>query len=677
MNNDVIMKKTFLPKTIRWTFYSGFVFLIIMSLLRFVFVNYFSAPASADNNLTSSYILGFRYDLRYVTIVMMITLLFSYIKPLNPFDKKLGKKIAIITWMLFSSLLLFFYTADFIHYAYVHQRLNASILSYIDNPLISMQMMWQSYSIITIIIIFLVVEWVLYKFISFTYQLSDKYERTGSQFKNIIIQTIFFIILLYAAIGNIIYKGGQYPLRWSNAYSLGSDYKANVALNPMQSFFSTLNFRSSKIDTDLIKKNYSVIADYLAIPSNEQDAQNLQFARIHNPVNNNLEASTIKNVVLVICESFSAYKSSMMGNPLNTTPYFNDLKKQGVYFNRAFSPAYGTARGVWAVLTGTPDVLEGKTSSRNPLAVDQHSIIADFKNYEKYYFLGGSASWANIRGVLTNNISDLKIFEQGSYQSSEIDVWGISDKNLFLEANKTLSKNTKPFFAIIQTADNHRPYTIPAEDLKVFVKKTVPKDSLLKFGFENNEEYNAFRYTDFCIEQFIEAAKKEKYFNETLFVFIGDHGIKGDAGTMLPKSFTEQGLTNMHVPLLFYAPSILQPKEYSIPVSQLDVLPSIASLCNIPYTNTTMGKNVFITVQQKDNAIFLYDDFNQQIGVLNNEFYYGYQLKNPSKPIFESALNNEVVKNDSVQKQMDILTKTIYETAKYMLIHNQKLNIKK
>ena len=677
MNNDVIMKKTFLPKTIRWTFYSGFVFLIIMSLLRFSFVKSFSAPANSDNNLTASYILGFRYDLRYVAIVMMVTLLFSYTKPLNPFDKKLGKQIAIITWMLFSTLLLFFYTSDFIHYAYVHQRLNASILSYIDNPLISMQMMWQSYPIITIIIIFLVVEWVLYKFISFTYQLSDKYERTGSQFKNIIIQTIFFIILLYAAIGNIIYKGGQYPLRWSNAYSLGSDYKANVALNPMQSFFSTLNFRSSKIDTDLIKKNYSVIADYLAIPSNEQDAQNLQFARIYNPVNNNLEASTIKNVVLVICESFSAYKSSMMGNPLNTTPYFNDMKKQGVYFNRAFSPAYGTARGVWAVLTGTPDVLEGKTSSRNPLAVDQHSIIADFKNYEKYYFLGGSASWANIRGVLTNNISDLKIFEQGSYQSSEIDVWGISDKNLFLEANKTLSKNTKPFFAIIQTADNHRPYTIPAEDLKVFVKKTVPKDSLLKFGFENNEEYNAFRYTDFCIEQFIEAAKKEKYFNETLFVFIGDHGIKGDAGTMLPKSFTEQGLTNMHVPLLFYAPSILQPKEYSIPVSQLDVLPSIASLCNIPYTNTTMGKNVFITVQQKDNAIFLYDDFNQQIGVLNNEFYYGYQLKNPSKPIFESALNNEVVKNDSVQKQMDILTKTIYETAKYMLIHNQKLNIKK
>ena len=671
------MKKTFLPKTIRWTLFLGFTFLIIMSLLRFIFVHRFAAPVSSDNDLNASYILGIRYDLRYVAIIMMLILLISYFKALDPFTKKLGKKIAIIFWMLFSTLLLFFYTTDFIHYAYVHQRLNASILSYIDNPLISMQMMWQSYPIISIIVVFLILEWVLYKFISFTYQLSDKYERTGSKIKNIITQAVFFIILLYSAIGNIIYEGGQYPLRWSDAYSLGSDYKANVALNPMQSFFSTLNFRSSKIDTDLIKKNYTVIADYLAMPSNEQDAQNLQFTRVVSPVVANLEASKIKNVVLVICESFSAYKSSMMGNPLNTTPYFNAMKKQGVYFNRAFSPAYGTARGVWAVLTGTPDILEGKTSSRNPLAVDQHTIISDFKNYEKYYFLGGSASWANIRGVLTNNISDLKIVEQGSYQSSEINVWGISDKDLFLEANKTLSKNTKPFFAIIQTADNHRPYTIPAEDLKVFVKKTVPKDSLLKFGFENNDEYNAFRYTDFCIEQFIEAAKKEKYFNETLFVFVGDHGIKGDAGSMLPTSFTEQGLTNMHVPLLFYAPSILQPKEYSIPVSQVDVMPSIASICNIPYTNTTMGKNVFNTVQQNNNAIFLYDDFNQQIGVLNNEYYYGYQLKNPSKPIFESVVNNNIVKNDSVQKQMDILTKTMYETSKYMLIHNQKLPIKK
>jgi len=670
------MKKTFLSKTIIWTLLSGFFFLLVMTLLRIVFVYRFKAPVSGDNILGAAYRLGFRYDLRYVTIVMLLILLFSFIKPVHPFKQNLGKKLGKIIWMIFGTLLLFFYMADFIHYAYVHQRLNASILSYIDNPLISLQMMWQSYPIFLIGLIFLLIEFILFKLISFTYAFSNKYESSNSKIKNIFLQIIFFLVLIYSAIGNIVYSGGQYPLRWSDAYSLGTDYKANVALNPMQSFFSTLNFRSAKIDTNLIKNNYGLLANYLSIPSNQQNANSFQFSRINSPLAYDTTGPKIKNVVLVICESFSAYKSSMMGNPLNTTPYFNEMKKQGVYFNRAFSPAYGTARGVWAILTGTPDILEGKTSSRNPLAVDQHSIMSEFKNFEKYYFLGGSTSWANIRGVLNNNISDLKIVEQGSYQSSEINVWGISDKDLFLEANKTLSKNTNPFFAIIQTADNHRPYTIPAEDLKIFKKKNVSKDSLLKFGFENNDEYNAFRYTDFCIEQFIEAAKKEKYFNETLFVFIGDHGIKGDAGNMLPKSFTEQGLTNMHIPFLFYAPKILKAKEYSMPVSQVDVMPSIASLCNIPYTNTTMGKNVFTTVQQNNNTIFLYDDFNQQIGVLNKDYYYGYQLKNPNKPIFESVVNNEPVKNDSIQKQMDQFTKTIYETTKYLLIHNQKFPIK-
>ncbi len=664
------MKKNFLPISILWTCMLGLIYLVVMSVLRYIFVYRFEAPISTDNNLNAAYILGARFDFRYVSLVILLIMILSYFKKLHPFQSKLGKKISFTIWIIFSTFLLIFYTADFIHYAYVHQRLNASILSYIENPIISLQMMWQSYPIILILLIFVAIEWGFFLIISYTHHLLDGFKSTVTGWKKTSIHILFFILLIYSAIGNIIYQGGQYPLRWSDAYSLGNDYKANVALNPMQSFFSSLNFRSSSIDTAFIKKNYSLLSTYLEIPLHEQNVQNLQFSR--KSYVQDKEVSKIKNVVLVICESFSAYKSSMVGNPLNTTPYFNEMKKQGVYFNRAFSPAYGTARGVWAIITGIPDILEGKTSSRNPLAVDQHTIISDFKNFEKFYFLGGSTSWANIRGVLTNNISDLKIYEQGKYQSSEINVWGISDKNLFIEANKTLSKNTKPFFAIIQTADNHRPYTIPTEDLKVFVKKTVSKDSLVRFGFENNEEYNAFRYTDFCIEQFIEAAKKEKYFNETLFVFIGDHGIKGDAGMMLPKVFTEQGLTNMHIPFLFYAPSLLTPKEYNIPVSQIDVMPSIAALCNISYTNTTLGKNVFNTIKQNNNTIFLYDDFNQQIGVLNNEYYYGYALKNKQKPIFESVQNNAVVKNDSLMTQMHLLTKIFYETSKYMLVHNQK-----
>jgi phosphoglycerol transferase MdoB-like AlkP superfamily enzyme len=136
----------------------------------------------------------------------------------------------------------------------------------------------------------------------------------------------------------------------------------------------------------------------------------------------------------------------MCGNPLNTTPYFNELCKQGVFFKNCFSPAYGTARGVWAIITGIPDVTTNKTASRNPNLVDQQTVLNDIKGYEKFYFIGGSASWANIRGLLTGNINNLHLYEQEDYRSAKVDVWGISDKNLFLEASRILKKETTPFY---------------------------------------------------------------------------------------------------------------------------------------------------------------------------------------------------------------------------------------
>ena len=655
-----------------WNLILGFCFLILMSLSRIATAIVFKAPASEMSSNWEAYFLGFRYDLRYVGIIMMMVFIVGLFKKTNPFSNPKAKKWMVGIWMFFSFTLFILYATDFVHFAYLHQRLNASILTYLENLSISTQMMWQSYPVIKIIIGFFICMYLLYKFILFIYQKVAII--TTNTKSNLVTNIIFFLLFAYCIVGNIVYTGGQYPLRWSNAYTLGSDYKANLALNPFQSFFSTMDFRNSKVDMEMLHENYDLISDYLQIPIEQRNNKTLNFKRSYTPNQNDSLGNQIKNVVLVICESFSMYKSSLIENPLNATPYFKQMTKSGVFFNRAFSPAYGTARGVWATLTGIPDVQQGKTSSRNPLAVDQHTIITDFKQHEKFYFLGGSASWANIRGVLTNNISDLTIYEQGKYNAKEVDVWGISDHDLFIEANHILKEKTKPFFAIIQTADNHRPYTIPKNDLKQFQKRKVPNDSLRQHGFENNDEFNAFRYTDFCIEQFIESAKKEPYFKNTLFVFVGDHGIKGDAGEMLPRVFSDNGLTNMHVPLLFYAPFILKAQTYTTPVSQIDVLPSIASLTNIAYTNTTLGRNVFSLIQKSDtNEIFLFDDFANAIGLYNNSRYVGFPIKDDKNIKYKSTMDNQVVKIDSVAIRMKNKTSLIYETSKYMLTHNKKM----
>jgi hypothetical protein len=49
--------------------------------------------------------------------------------------------------------------------------------------------------------------------------------------------------------------------------------------------------------------------------------------------------------VVVLCESFSGYKSSMWGNPLDPTPYFATLARDGVFFDNCFTRHFGTARG--------------------------------------------------------------------------------------------------------------------------------------------------------------------------------------------------------------------------------------------------------------------------------------------------------------------------------------------
>jgi phosphoglycerol transferase MdoB-like AlkP superfamily enzyme len=390
--------------------------------------------------------------------------------------------------------------------------------------------------------------------------------------------------------------------------------------------------------------------------------------------------TTPPNIVMVICESFSAYKSSMWGNPLNTTPYFNELCKQGIFFKNCFSPAYGTARGVWAIVTGIPDVTVIKTASRDPNLVDQQTVLNDIKGYEKFYFIGGSTSWANIRGVLTGNIKDLHLYEQEDYKSSPLNVWGISDKNLFLETNNVLKKQAKPFFAIIQTADNHRPYTIPSED-KPFLKfRNLPKDTLEKYGFWSNEELDAYTYMDYTYKSFFAAAAKEKYFNNTIFVFVGDHGIRGNAGDMMPKVWTEHGLTVQHVPLLFYAPSLLKPQVIERKVSQVDIIPSIASLANLPVSNTTLGRSFFPNLPFTDsndlrNHAFLFDPDQKLIGVVNEKYYYEYNMGTKKEAVYSLLNNNPLPPGEpdtDLLNQLRNLTMGYYETSRYMLSNNKK-----
>ncbi|MBC7934911.1 MAG: sulfatase-like hydrolase/transferase [Rhizobacter sp.] len=653
-----------LPKLLRWIISTILLLLVLMFLYRFLFFYTYGTPGRSLPG--SAILLGLRYDARIVSVIGIAMLLLSLFPFFNPFKNRIAKKIWPIILTIIFCIFLFAYVADFYHYDYLKERLNASVLGYLEDAAISFGMMRQSYPIVTISIILIILLLAYWWLAKRMIQKIDKAERTVTR-KNI---KWYFIPAVLIMGGLVFGRLNQYPLRWSDAFSLGDDFKAHTALNPFQTFLSSLKFKNATYDLNKVKEYYPAMAQYFGVDN--PDINSLNFNRA---VNFPDSSAAKTNVVVIICESFSAYKSSMFGNRLNPTPYFNQLSGQGVFFERCFTPAFGTARGVWATITGIPDVQYPITSSRNPAAVNQHSIMNDFTAYDKFYFLGGSTSWANIRGVLDNNIDRLKIFEEDSFDAARVDVWGISDKSLFLAANKEFSKQTKPFIAVIQTAGNHRPYTIPSEDLPEFKMATFPEDSLRNNSFISNAELNAFRYADFSMQKFIEAAKKEKYFDNTVFVFVGDHGLIGDAGTHFPVSFTKQGIGSEHVPLLFYSPKLLQPKKVLNVCSQLDVLPSAAYIARQNHTNTTMGKNLFDTSDSTERFAFIADPNTTNVGVVSNEYYWGRNIKTKEKFFVSVVNNNPVAKNtftDSISGKLEKMTGAWYETSKYLLLNNKK-----
>ncbi len=664
------MQKIIHSRFIRWIILNGVFYLLLLSLFRFIF--HLSFVPAGEKNVLAAFGMGFRYDARVVAIFLLISFLAVLLFFLRPFTQPLSSKLLLIFSRFFGLLIILVYTFDFFHFVYLRQRLNASILSYAEDAKISSNMVWESYPVIKIFLgwiicfagIFFVTRYLYRKCLS----LPEKVAK-----KNLVISyTISFLVIALAIYG----RANMFPLRWSDAYRLNSEYKASLALNPFQSFASSLKFRNAGFDRQKTKQYYSLVAEQLGVTN--QDTTTLNFLRT--TIKNDSAIVNRPNIVLVICESFAAYKSSMWGNPLNTTPYFNELCKKGIFFKNCFSPAYGTARGVWAIITGIPDVCDIKTASRNPSLVDQQTILNFIPDYNKYYFIGGSASWANIRGVLTDNIKGLRLYEQEDYKASAINVWGISDKDLFLEANEKFKQQTSPFFAVIQTADNHRPYTIPEEDLPFIKLRNFPTDTLEKYGFWSNEELNEYAYTEHTFKTFFEAAEKEKYFKNTIFVFVGDHGLKGNATALFPKVWTEEALTSHHVPLLYYAPFLLKPQVIERKVSQVDIMPGIAFLAGLPVNNTTMGRNIFLNPSLTDsndisNHTFIIQPDNQLVGLITGKYYYQYNLGSNTEKIFSLLNNNPLPPGEPTtifRQQMHDLTLGYYEIARYMLFNNKK-----
>ncbi len=353
------------PKTIQWIVKLFFIYLCIFTAFRIATVICFKPEATGVFELLPAFWLGLKYDLRWISFILFPIAIFSVYPKFSPFHSERLKKFWTIYLGIVTLLVLFFYGADFGQFAYINARLNADALIFAEDPQESLQMVWQSYPVVWILIgLFGAVLMVIWMF---------RRTHVGVEGKNINVHKFEYRRRWHLA-GLLLLGWFMYgfltarPLNFFRAFNLNDEFKSNLALNPLQNFFTTLRFRDPDYNTRA-KEYYPRMVDFLNLENGVTKSKN--YTRLIHPGSKALESQP--NIVLVICESFSMYKSSMSGNPLNSTPYFDGLTKNGIFFERCFSPTFGTARGVFATLTGIPDVQLCKFATRNEASVNQRT----------------------------------------------------------------------------------------------------------------------------------------------------------------------------------------------------------------------------------------------------------------------------------------------------------------
>jgi hypothetical protein len=312
-----------MPKTLQWVIKLFLIFLLVFTLFR---ISTYIAFKPADVELRqvlSSFLLGIRFDIRWISILLMPIVLLSFIPKFSPYSSIIARRVWVVYLATATFLLMFFFGADYGHFAYVSTRLNASALNFAEDAKISFEMLWQSYPLFWMILALLVLAYFFYQLYKKTHQ---HVEFKNSQ-SDIIYKRRWYFFVLFSMVLGIYGSFSFKPLKWKDAFVFKDNFKSYLALNPLQNFFTTLRFRTPDVDNQSIKTAYKEVANFLQLEPQVQ--ANHSFERTLYPSSRALESKP--NIVLVICESFSMYKSSMSGNVLNSTPYFNQLTKEGIF----------------------------------------------------------------------------------------------------------------------------------------------------------------------------------------------------------------------------------------------------------------------------------------------------------------------------------------------------------
>lgn len=352
------------------------------------------------------------------------------------------------------------------------------------------------------------------------------------------------------------------------------------------------------------------------------------------------------NVVLVIIESLGSlfYEEHR--------PFLTSLAEKSLLFSNMKSTGTRTVRGLEAVMLSIPPT-PGNSLVRRADNHDIYSLATPFKDrgYDMRFIYGGIGFFDNMNNFFEGigfTIVDKLSFEHDTFSNA----WGQCDEDSYSESLRLADEsyaNGKPFLQVVLTTSNHRPFTFPETELHL----------------PQGKRTSAVRYTDYAIEKFMEKASQKPWFEDTVFVFVGDHPSSIAGKTEVP--YESYGVVSM-----MYSPKYIAPQNFSRLCSQIDIAPTLLGVVGFEYTSPFFGQDVRTMAEGRawvsTYQLLGYEDDNYFV-VLNPSQEHELTVKNPQ---FDSPEHRTQFINKAIayyQTAYDVINQKNYkeETVKKAL----------
>ncbi len=393
------------------------------------------------------------------------------------------------------------------------------------------------------------------------------------------------IVILILGLNFLCIRGGfgVAPNNQSMAYFSNYQILNHASLN------TEWNLISSILAASKTNKNPYVYFD--------EHKANEQIKKLYN-VEKDSNLSVLKterpNVVMVILESFTANLTKTLGNEVGITPNFDRLIDKGILFTKIYATGNRTDKGLIGTLTGFPTLGSGSIVKWPEKMQKIPAISQKLYNagYQTSFFYGGESEFDNYKAFILGH-SYLKLIDKNSFAQKDMNSkWGAYDAEVFNRQLKELNQSSQPFFSTILTLTNHEPFEVPGR------AKFGTKDISSKFK-------STAYYTDSCVNAYLNEAKKQNWYKNTLFIFIADHGHR------LPKNKYEIfEPERYHIPLLFYGDVIkdeFKGKKFNQVGSQQDVSSTLLAQLKIPAKDFIWSNNL-LNPYRKNFAFFTWDN---------------------------------------------------------------------